>query len=68
VDVGRHVLRLGQDELPVREAPKASVLTRSRPTESHRKWRRYVGVAVALVISGESAHGKLPRMWPTNET
>jgi hypothetical protein len=35
VDVGRHVLRLGQEEAPVR----ALVLTRSRPTDSHRNWR-----------------------------
>jgi hypothetical protein len=39
VDVGRHVLRLGKKEVPVREAPIASVLTRSRPTESYRKRR-----------------------------
>jgi hypothetical protein len=39
VDVGRHMLRLDQEEVPVREAPTASVLTRSRPTESHRKRR-----------------------------
>jgi hypothetical protein len=36
VDVGRHVLRLGRDEVPVREAPTASALERSRPTESRR--------------------------------
>jgi hypothetical protein len=30
----------GQDEVPVREAPTASVLTRSRPTESHRNRRQ----------------------------
>jgi hypothetical protein len=36
VDVGHNVLRLGQEEMPVREAPTASVLTRSRSTESHR--------------------------------
>jgi hypothetical protein len=34
VDVGRQVLRLGKDELPVREAPTAWVLTQSRPTEN----------------------------------
>jgi hypothetical protein len=34
VDVGRQVLRLGKDELPVREAPTASVLTQSRPTDN----------------------------------
>jgi hypothetical protein len=39
VDVGCHVLRLGTEELPAREAPTASVLTRSRPTESHRNRR-----------------------------
>jgi hypothetical protein len=39
VDVERHMLRLGQDELPVREAPTASVLTRSRPTDNHRNRR-----------------------------
>jgi hypothetical protein len=36
VDVGRHVLRLGQEEVPVREAPTSSVLSWSRPNESHR--------------------------------
>jgi hypothetical protein len=30
----------GQDEVSVREAPTASVLTRSRPTESHRNRRQ----------------------------
>jgi hypothetical protein len=30
----------GQDEVPVREAPTASVLTRSIPTESHRNRRQ----------------------------
>jgi hypothetical protein len=30
----------GQDEVPVREAPTASALTRSRPTESHRNRRQ----------------------------
>jgi hypothetical protein len=39
VDVGRHVLRLGQEEVPVREAPTASALTRSRPNESRRNRR-----------------------------
>jgi hypothetical protein len=36
VDVGRHVLRLGHDEVPVREPSTASVLKRSRPIESRR--------------------------------
>jgi hypothetical protein len=36
VDVGCQVLHLGQDELPGREAPTASVLTRLRPTKIHR--------------------------------
>jgi hypothetical protein len=36
VDVGRHGLRVGQDELSVREATTASVLTRSRSNGSHR--------------------------------
>jgi hypothetical protein len=39
VDVDRDVLRLCQEEVPVREAPTASVLTRPRPTESHRNRR-----------------------------
>jgi hypothetical protein len=39
VDVRRHVRRLGQEEMPVREPPTTSVLTRSRPTESHRNRR-----------------------------
>jgi hypothetical protein len=29
VDIGRRVLRLGRDEVPVREAPTASVLKRT---------------------------------------
>jgi hypothetical protein len=39
VDIGRRVIRLGQDEVPVREAPTASELKRSRPTENRRNWR-----------------------------
>jgi hypothetical protein len=39
VDRGRRVLRLVQDEVPVREAPTASVLKRARPTENLRNWR-----------------------------
>jgi predicted aspartyl protease len=39
VDIGRRVLRLGQDEVPVRETPTASVLRRTRPTENRRNWR-----------------------------
>jgi predicted aspartyl protease len=34
VDIGRRVLRLGQDEVPVREAPTETVLKRTRPTEN----------------------------------
>jgi hypothetical protein len=51
VDVGHHVLRLGQEEVPVSEAPTASALTRSRSTKSHRTGGRDVGNAVAPVIS-----------------
>jgi hypothetical protein len=36
VDIGRRVLRLGRDEVPVREAPKAAMLKRTRPTENRR--------------------------------
>jgi hypothetical protein len=39
VDVGRCVLQLGQEEAPVREVPTASVLTLSRPSESHKNSR-----------------------------
>jgi hypothetical protein len=39
VDIGRRVLRLGQDEVPVRETPTASELKRARPTENRRNWR-----------------------------
>jgi hypothetical protein len=39
VGVGSHMLLLGQDEVPVREVPAASVLTPLRPTESHRNRR-----------------------------
>jgi hypothetical protein len=40
VDIGRRVLQLGRDEVPVREAPTASVLKRTRPTENRRNGRR----------------------------
>jgi len=36
VDIGRRVLRLGQDEVPVRDAPTAAVLKRTRPAENRR--------------------------------
>jgi hypothetical protein len=39
VDMGRHVLRLGQEDMTVTEAPTASVLRGSRPTKSHRNRR-----------------------------
>jgi hypothetical protein len=39
VDIGRRVLRLGQDEVPVREAPTESELKRTRPTEDRRNGR-----------------------------
>jgi hypothetical protein len=39
VDIGRRVLRLGQDEVPVRETPTESMLKRARPTENRRNWR-----------------------------
>jgi predicted aspartyl protease len=39
VDIGRRMLRLGQDEVPVTEAPTASVLERTRPTENRRNGR-----------------------------
>jgi hypothetical protein len=39
VDIGRRVLRLGRDEVPVREAPTAAVLKRTRPTEDRRNGR-----------------------------
>jgi hypothetical protein len=39
VDIGRRVLRLGQDEVQVRETPTESVLKRTRPTENRRNWR-----------------------------
>jgi hypothetical protein len=39
VDIGRRVLRLGQDEVPVRETPTESALKRTRPTENRRNWR-----------------------------
>jgi hypothetical protein len=39
VDIGRHVLRLGRDEVPVREAPTAAVLKRTRPTKNRRNGR-----------------------------
>jgi hypothetical protein len=38
-DIGRRVLRLGQDEVPVREAPTPSESKRARPTEKRRNWR-----------------------------
>jgi hypothetical protein len=39
VDIGRRVLRLGQDEVPVRETPTESELKRTRPTENRRNGR-----------------------------
>jgi hypothetical protein len=39
VDIGRRVLRLGQDEVPVREASTASELKRVRPIDNRRNWR-----------------------------
>jgi hypothetical protein len=44
VDIGRRVLRLDQDEVPVREAPTREAPTpskskRARPTENRRNWR-----------------------------
>jgi predicted aspartyl protease len=38
-NVGHHVLRLGRDEVPVRETSTASVLKRSRPAESSKNSR-----------------------------
>jgi hypothetical protein len=39
VDIGRRVLRLGQDEVPVRQTPTESVSKRTRPTENRGNWR-----------------------------
>jgi hypothetical protein len=39
LDVGGNVIRLDQEEVPVREAPTSSMLTLSRTTESHRNVR-----------------------------
>jgi predicted aspartyl protease len=39
VDIGCRVLRLGRDEVPVRETHTESVLKRTRPTENRRNWR-----------------------------
>jgi hypothetical protein len=39
VDIGRRVLRLGQDEVPVREAPTPSESKRARPTKNRGNWR-----------------------------
>jgi hypothetical protein len=39
VDIGRRVLRLGRDMVPVREAPTTSVLKWTRPTENRRNGR-----------------------------
>jgi hypothetical protein len=39
VDIGRRVLRLGQDEVSVREASTESASKRTRPTENCRNWR-----------------------------
>jgi hypothetical protein len=44
---------MGLDEVPVTEAPTALALTWSRPTETPGTGGRYVGSAVAPVISGE---------------
>jgi hypothetical protein len=63
VDVGSHVLRLGQDEVPVREAPTASVLTGPGLPSATGTGCQYVGNVVALVVSRKSIHGGLPRRW-----
>jgi hypothetical protein len=39
MDIERCVLRLGRDEVPVRQTPTESVLNRTRPTENRRYWR-----------------------------
>jgi predicted aspartyl protease len=39
VDIGHRMLRLGQDEVPVREAPTQSESKRARPTENRGNWR-----------------------------
>jgi hypothetical protein len=39
MDVGRRVLRLGRDVVPVREAPTVSVLKQTEPTVSRRNGR-----------------------------
>jgi hypothetical protein len=62
-DVGRHVLRLGQEEVPVREAPAASVLTWSRPTESHRNWRPVCWQCGGIDHLRKECHEGLPRRW-----
>jgi hypothetical protein len=54
VDVGRHVLRLGHDEVPVREPSTASVLKRRGLSRAAGIARQYVGSAVSSAISGES--------------
>jgi predicted aspartyl protease len=41
VDIGRRVLQLSRDEVPVREAPTAAVWKRTRPTKN-RRYRRPV--------------------------
>jgi hypothetical protein len=39
VVIGRRVLRLGQNEVPVRQTPTESASKRTRPTENRRNWR-----------------------------
>jgi hypothetical protein len=39
LDIGRRVLRLGQDEVPVRETPTESALKQTPPTEDRRNCR-----------------------------
>jgi predicted aspartyl protease len=68
VDIGRRVLRLGQDEVPVREAPTAVVLKRTRPTENRRNDGRCVGSAGGPVTSGEGVLGGLLRKQSTEAT
>jgi hypothetical protein len=63
VYVGRHVPRLGQEEVPVRETPTASILTRSRPTESHRNRRPVCWQCGGTGQLRGSAPGGLSRRW-----
>jgi hypothetical protein len=66
-DVGRHVLRLGREEVLVKAAPTLSVLTWLQFTDSCMN-RQLVCWRCGDTKHLRSVHGGLPRRWSTNTT